>query len=93
MAVQTIKALARGPWAAGAAQDRTTWYQPLEAPDDIRLAVHWLLARPGVFYAAVGDLDLLPLVLEAAAARGPRPDDAAMEALAARAGMASIFGL
>ena len=28
VAVQTIKAVARGPWAAGVSRTRTTWYQP-----------------------------------------------------------------
>jgi hypothetical protein len=38
VAVQTIKALARGPWAAGSARNRETWYQPLEDEADIRAA-------------------------------------------------------
>src|SRR5215813_320390 len=46
VAIQTIKGVARGPWAAGATRDRNTWYQPLEALDDIRPAVHWVLSRP-----------------------------------------------
>jgi aryl-alcohol dehydrogenase-like predicted oxidoreductase len=93
VAVQTIKGIARGPWAAGAARDRSTWYQPLEAMDDIRPSVHWLLSRPGVFLCSAGDVNLLPMVLRAAGEEIARPDDATMEALAARTGMASIFGL
>ena len=49
VAIQTIKAIARGPWAAGAARNHATWYQPLENEDDIRGAVHWALSRPGIF--------------------------------------------
>jgi hypothetical protein len=41
----------------------------------------------------VGDVDLLPLVLEAADEVGPMPDDAAMAKLDERAGLTSIFGL
>ena len=93
VAVQTIKALARGPWAAGAVRNRKTWYQPLEDKADIRAAVHWVLARPQLFLNSAGDLSLLPLVLEAADERGPAPDDAAMARLNERAGLASIFGL
>jgi len=93
VAVQTIKALARGPWAAGAVRNRETWYQPLEDKADIRAAVHWVLARPQLFLNSVGDLSLLPLVLEAADALGPAPDDAAMARFNERAGLASIFGL
>ena len=73
VAVQTIKSLARGPWAAGASQNRSTWYQPLEDPSDIREAVHWVLAEPDIFLNSVGDTDLLPLVLQAAANPGTRP--------------------
>ena len=98
VAIQTIKAISRGPWAAGATRDRKTWYQPLEAEDDIRQAVHWVLARPGIFLNSVGDIDLLPAVLRAAAlwdAEAPdtAPSDQAMGQLSARSGLASIFGL
>jgi aryl-alcohol dehydrogenase-like predicted oxidoreductase len=96
-AVQTIKAVARGPWAAGVTRDHTTWYQPLEALDDIRTAVHWLLARPGVFLNSIGDVGLLPAVLRAAdelrEERGDLPSDAVMARLSERTGMASIFGI
>ena len=98
VAVQTIKALARGPWAAGVDRNHTTWYQPLEDPDDIRLAVHWVLARPGIFLNSVGDVELLPQVLKAAAELGAGasegvPSEAAMASFGHRAGLASIFGL
>ena len=93
VAVQTIKGIARGPWAAGATQTATTWYQPLESETDIREAVDWVLAEPGIFLNSVGDVDLLPAVLRAGADRGARPDDAAMAAHAERTGLASIFGI
>lgn len=94
VAVQTIKAIARGPWAAGAVRgDRTTWYQPLETLDDIRPAVHWVLSRPGLFLLSAGDLGLLPLVLQAASEPIALPGPDAIAALAERAGLASIFGL
>ncbi len=93
VAVQTIKGVARGPWAAGAAKDRATWYQPLEAMDDIRPAVHWVLGRPGIFLLSAGDVGILPLVLQAASepARAPGPE--VMAALSRRTGLASIFGI
>jgi aryl-alcohol dehydrogenase-like predicted oxidoreductase len=98
IAVQTIKSLARGPWAAGVARNHTTWYQPLEDPADIRAAVRWVLAQPGLFLNSVGDVELLPHVLAAAADLGDGapealPSDAVMGRLAGRAGLASIFGL
>jgi hypothetical protein len=93
--VQTIKAIARGPWAAGATRDHSTWYQPLEDEDDIRLAVHWLLVRPGIFLNSVGDVALLPKVLRAAAELDDQPEvpDAVMASFGERAGLASIFGI
>jgi aryl-alcohol dehydrogenase-like predicted oxidoreductase len=93
VAVQTIKSIARGPWAAGAMRARATWYQPLEDQDDIRTAVHWVLARPRIFLNAVGDVDLLPVVLAAAAEVASTPDEVIMARLGERAGMSSIFGL
>ncbi len=93
VAVQTIKALARGPWAAGVSKRRTTWYEPLEAEEDIRTAVHYVLARPGIFLNSVGDVGLLPSVLRAAAERIELPDDAVMAAHSERTGLASIFGI
>jgi len=93
VAVQTIKALARGPWAAGVPPNRATWYQPLEDEADIRTAVHWVLARPRLFLNSVGDVDLLPAVLRAADELGPAPTDAVMAKLGERAGLSSIFGI
>ena len=98
VAVQTIKSLARGPWAAGVDRNHTTWYQPLEDPDDIRLAVHWVLARPGIFLNSVGDVELLPHVLKAAAELGAAsspevPSKAVMASFDKRTGLTSIFGL
>jgi aryl-alcohol dehydrogenase-like predicted oxidoreductase len=92
-AVQTIKAIARGPWAAGVTRNHATWYQPLEDEEDIAAAVHWVLARPDVFLNSAGDVGLLPTVLRAAAAAEGPPTDAAMAKLGARAGLASIFGI
>jgi aryl-alcohol dehydrogenase-like predicted oxidoreductase len=93
VAVQTIKSIARGPWAASAVRDRATWYQPLEDERDVRAAVHWVLARPRVFLVSVGDVELLPLVLAAAAELGAAPEEATMAHLSDRAGLSSIFGL
>ena len=65
VAVQTIKSIALRPWSERK-HTRTTWYEPLEDQGDIDLAVWWVLGRPGVFLNTVGDVDLLPSVLDAA---------------------------
>ena len=93
VAVQTIKSIARGPWAAGVKPNATTWYQPLENEEDIRAAVHWVLGRPGIFLNSVGDVDLLPAVLRAADDLAAPPGDAFMAGLSDRVGLASIFGI
>jgi len=92
VAVQIIKSLARGPWAT-AARTHTTWYQPLEEPADIDRAVHWVLGLPGVFLNTVGDLGLLPRVLEAAGRFAGRPSDDEMAAMLDATRTTSLFGL
>jgi len=92
VAVQVIKSIARGPWAT-TDRTHTTWYQPLEAPADIDRAVHWALGIPHVFLNTVGDLTLLPRVLEAAGRFERRPSDADMSALHDSTRMTSLFGL
>jgi aryl-alcohol dehydrogenase-like predicted oxidoreductase len=92
VAVQMIKSIARGPWAT-TERTHTTWYQPLEAPEDIDRAVHWALHIPGVFLNTVGDLTLLPRVLDAASRFRTRPADDDMGAMLADRRMTSLFGL
>ena len=92
VAVQTIKSIARGPWAT-TAPDRNTWYQPLEDPDDIEQAVHWVLARPRVFLNTVGDLDLLPAVLDAAGRFEGSPGDDAMRMVVETRRATTLFGI
>jgi len=65
VALQTIKSIARQPWGARD-HTRATWYEPLEDQSAIDVAVGWVLGRPGVFLNTVGDIDLLPRVLDAA---------------------------
>lgn len=65
VAVQTIKSIAYRPWM-GQEHTRSTWYRPLEQQDEIDIAVWWALARPGIFLNTVGDINLLPRVLDAA---------------------------
>ncbi|MBI4609809.1 MAG: aldo/keto reductase [Candidatus Rokubacteria bacterium] len=92
VAVQVIKSIARGPWASQA-RTHTTWYQPLEEQADIDRAVHWALGLPGVFLNTVGDLALLPRVLDAASRFERRPPDGEMAAMLDAKRMTSLFGL
>ena len=90
VAVQTIKSIAARPWL-GRPHTRATWYEPLEDQSDIDLAVWWVLARPGVFLNSVGDVDLLPRVLDAASRFTEGPTEAAMAGLMQRAGAEPLF--
>jgi aryl-alcohol dehydrogenase-like predicted oxidoreductase len=92
VAVQTIKSIARGPWAT-ADRSHSTWYQPLERQEDIDRAVHWVLGRPGIFLNTVGDLTVLPRVLDAASRFTRRPSDAEMAAMQDATRTSSLFGL
>ena len=65
IAIQTIKAIARGYW--GNNKDRRkTWYEPLSDEKAIALNVHWILSIPELFLNTVGDLKELPKMLKAA---------------------------
>ena len=92
VAVQVIKSIARGPWAAS---DRThaTWYQPLEAQADIDRAMHWAMGVPGVHLNTAGDLTLLPRILDAAGRFERRPSDEEMTTMLDATRMTSLFGL
>ena len=92
VAVQTIKAIARGPWAT-TDRSHTTWYQPLERQEEIDRAVHWVLGRPEIFLNTAGDLALLPKILDAASRFERRPSDDEMAALHDATRMSSLFGL
>jgi len=95
VAVQTIKAVAQGPWAAEK-RARNTWYRPLERQGDIDLAVHWVLGRasaPGVFLNTAGDITILRKVLDAASRFRERPEAAEMERLVELRRMSSLFGI
>ena len=90
VAVQTIKSVALRPWMSRD-HTRSTWYQPLESPDDIDLAVWWVMGRRDMFLNSVGDVDLLPRVLDAASRYSRPPDDQAMDALVARTHTEPLF--
>ncbi|HEY8645699.1 MAG TPA: aldo/keto reductase [Gaiellaceae bacterium] len=90
VAMQTIKAITLAPWD-GREQTSATWYEPLRERADIDLAVHWVLGRPGVFLNTVGDVTLLPKVLDAASRYESRPSDETMDELAARRNLIPLF--
>jgi aryl-alcohol dehydrogenase-like predicted oxidoreductase len=90
VAVQTIKAVSLAPWD-GREQTANTWYEPLREQYDIDVAVHWVLGRPEVFLNTVGDVTLLPKVLDAAERFEARPSDTVMDDLVARRTLVPLF--
>ncbi|HEX2036829.1 MAG TPA: aldo/keto reductase [Chloroflexota bacterium] len=90
VAVQTIKAVTQAPWGE---RPRTaaTWYEPLRNQADIDLAVHWVLGRPGTFLNTVGDIEVLPMVLDAASRFQSRPSDEQLERLVTERAMEPLF--
>jgi len=90
VAVQTIKAITRAPWGERD-HTRATWYEPLEHQEDIDIAVSWVLGRPGVFLNTVGDIHVLPKVLDAASRFEARPSDQTMQETLEKLDMAPLF--
>ncbi len=90
IAVQTIKSIAYRPWM-GREHTHSVWYEPLTEQQDIDLAVHWALSRPGIFLNTVGDLTLLPKVLDAASRFQSGPTDQEMQVLTERMGFVPLF--
>ncbi|MFL5625987.1 MAG: aldo/keto reductase [Ktedonobacteraceae bacterium] len=80
VAVQTIKSIAYKNWM-GREHTSSTWYEPLEDQRHIDIAVHWVLKQPGIFLDTVGDIHLLPKVLDAASRFQQGPSDEEMAAL------------
>ena len=68
-----------------------SWYEPLTQQDAIDKAVHWVLGQPDVFLNTVGDVTLLPKVLDAASRFERRPSDAEMDAVITEWAMEPLF--
>lgn len=91
IAVQTIKSVARRPWR-GREHTRATWYEPYEEQGDIDLSVWYALARPGTHVISLGDVELLPRVLDAAERHpGSAPAEDDLRRLSERAEADPLF--
>jgi aryl-alcohol dehydrogenase-like predicted oxidoreductase len=90
VAVQTIKSITRGPWG-DQKPTANTWYEPLTDQAAIDIAVSWVLGREGVFLNTVGDIHILPKVIEAAERFTQRPRDEEMGALEGAFGLEPLF--
>ena len=93
IAVQTIKAVARGPYAAGIKKSHTTWYQPMEDTESIKKSVGWVLSYKNIFLNSVGDVNILPHVLRSANKLEKKPSEEEMNQISENIGLSSIFGV
>jgi aryl-alcohol dehydrogenase-like predicted oxidoreductase len=90
IAVQTIKSIARGLWG-NKPRSHVTWYEPLTDDESISKSVHWVLGRADIFLIAVGDIQVLPKFLTAAANYQSPPSDEEMKAVVQREGVLPLF--
>ena len=91
--VMAIKAVARRPWG-DQAPFADSWYEPWAEPDTVARGVGFALSTPGVHaFCTPGDLTVLRLALDAAAAVGPLDADERDAAMAATASDEVIFPL
>lgn len=90
VAVQTIKAITRGPWGSSE-RTHSTWYQPLAEQADIDKAVSWVIGRSGVFLNTVGDTTLVPKVFDAASRFTQRTPDTEMAEVMSEQRMTVLF--
>jgi len=91
VAVQTIKSVARRRWNDDDPARRFSWYEPLRDADAIRRAVHFVLARPGLFLNSSSDTTVLPFILAAAAQPAIPPAAAELAADVATYAMQPLF--
>jgi aryl-alcohol dehydrogenase-like predicted oxidoreductase len=92
VALQTIKSIARRPWADRPKTHNTYFYEPLTDQAAIDKAVAWVLGDPMVFLITAGDMEVLPKMLAAANRREGRPSDEEMCRLVEEFGIQPVFG-
>jgi len=81
VAVQTIKSVSRQKWGKRPKTYNTYFYEPLTSQEAIDKSVHWAMGLENSFVITAGDMELLPMMLDAAVRYEKRPSDAEMVAL------------
>jgi aryl-alcohol dehydrogenase-like predicted oxidoreductase len=90
VAVQTIKAIARGRWA-DSATPHFSWYEPLTEPGPVGRAVRYVLGQPQLFLNTTSDANLIPMIVDAATGDLTRPSDDEMRTDVAEQGITPLF--
>ena len=88
--MQTIKGITRRPYVNDH-RSHATWYEPFTDQASIDKAVHWALGDEDVFLNTVGDIHILPKVLDAASRYQTRTPEDVMRAMVAEWEMAPLF--
>lgn len=91
VAVQTIKSIARCPWDDRPKTYNTYFYEPLVTQLAIDKSVHWAMGLPNSFVITAGDMQLLPMMLDAAERFVQRTSDSDMKAIASELDIRLIF--
>ncbi len=91
VAVQTIKALAKGRWAPDHQGRKFSWYEPIEEPDALARAVHHVLSNDQLFLNTSSDARLLPQLIAAASADFTPPTIEQLQADTLGLGITALF--
>jgi len=93
VAVQTIKAIARGRWSDGATSGpgRFSWYDPLTDSEPIGRAVRFVLSNQQLFLNTTSDARLLPMIIDAASGDLSAPTADELRADVAEQGITPLF--
>lgn len=90
IAMQTIKAIARGRWS-DEHRPHFSWYEPLTDPAAIGRAVRLVMSDPQYFLNTTSDARLLPAIIDAATADLTAPAEADMRADVAEHEITPLF--
>jgi len=90
VAVQTIKAIARGRWSDGD-MGKFSWYEPLADTGATARAVTFVLSNPQLFLNTTSDARLLSATVEAASGDLTRPTDNALRIDIVEQGITPLF--
>ena len=93
VAVQTIKAIARGRWSDGATPGpgKFSGYDPLTDPEPIGRAVRYVLSHSQMFLNTTSDARLLQMVIDAASGDLVAPSAGELRADVAEQGITALF--
>jgi hypothetical protein len=91
VALQLIKTVCRRPKREEEKARWACWYEPLEDPEDLAVAVGFALAVEEAFLNAAGDVRLLPKIFDAVAGYTTAPDEAILHERATAGSWEPLF--